>query len=833
MAITNAQQYKQLLAKGGRIGFKGGADMGTVDAKDSKGNVTRAATNKASDLKVGAGGASFNKDDNFQTLSTIDSDVRDRQKKNYEKQFYDKGQVPPLGSRPTSFKTKLDQRNKQKRLDYINYLQEQIRNKLNKGLIDYQEEEGQIEGLTDFDTLESYIDKVQSVQDLVDKGFYKSDGQFAKGEKIPDFSATDMPGLLSIAQDFFSGPVTSDKLKQLNEQLTTLEGLKTTEGLEGTSMNELMKEYQPNRFKLENPPTGGDNASNQDPCKGPNPPAYCFVNQDPTTPDPTPTRNLGGLAPRFAGSIFDFTGLADGGRAGFAEGGEAEGGGIEARLKQLGGDVSSAEKMLQGINERLQTAESSLGSGGGISGLIPGQPIGTPGAIGPNMLIPQRRPGGEGNIPNQMPPGFGTRPLLSSTIDPNFKPVEELKSVQPGDPSYKAPGPTTLNGVVIDNPNTNNAFSSVEEAFANAQKEAQKTRKGGFAGQVVLPGEMSFEDFSNFYNPSNPLGQVGLSPIQQAVGMADGGRVPAMDGGIMNADVIGGAADGNIDEMGRQMYFVGKLVKKATRAVKKVAKSPLGKAALIGGGLGLAGIGPFKGLAGTKFGTSLGSFFGKGSFNPFKTAIKGVGKVSSPFGALASKFGLTDLITGDMTLGGKIGLGFGIPLALDLLGVGKDDDDKMDLDEYYKTQGINVADIRLNPYKYLSAANQGSLYAANGGLMRMGYQEGGDAEPVAKKTMPLIDMDGKEKDYRETGGFVDMGRMERADDVPARLSKNEFVFTADAVRNAGEGDIDKGAEVMYNMMKNLEAGGEVSEESQGLEGAREMFQTSQRLGEVI
>ena len=118
-------------------------------------------------------------------------------------------------------------------------------------------------------------------------------------------------------------------------------------------------------------------------------------------------------------------------------------------------------------------------------------------------------------------------------------------------------------------------------------------------------------------------------------------------------------------------------------------------------------------------------------------------------------------------------------------------------------------------------------------LFKKGYQEGGDVEPVAKKTMPLLDMDGKEKDYRETGGFVDMGRMERVDDVPARLSKNEFVFTADAVRNAGEGDIDKGAEVMYNMMKNLEAGGEVSEESQGLEGARKMFQTSQRLGEVI
>ena len=114
--------------------------------------------------------------------------------------------------------------------------------------------------------------------------------------------------------------------------------------------------------------------------------------------------------------------------------------------------------------------------------------------------------------------------------------------------------------------------------------------------------------------------------------------------------------------------------------------------------------------------------------------------------------------------------------------------------------------------------------------------EGGsteEKEPVAKKTMPLLDLDGKEMDLRAEGGFVPIGRMEKADDVPARLSKNEFVFTADAVRNAGDGNVDKGAEVMYNMMKNLEAGGEVSEESQGLEGARRMFQTSQRLEEVL
>jgi hypothetical protein len=97
----------------------------------------------------------------------------------------------------------------------------------------------------------------------------------------------------------------------------------------------------------------------------------------------------------------------------------------------------------------------------------------------------------------------------------------------------------------------------------------------------------------------------------------------------------------------------------------------------------------------------------------------------------------------------------------------------------------------------------------------------------------MMDMGGMEKDYRNDGGFVPIGGQERADDVPARLSKNEFVFTADAVRNAGGGDIDKGAEIMENMMKNLENGGKVSQGSQGLSGAREMFATQQRLGEVL
>ena len=78
-----------------------------------------------------------------------------------------------------------------------------------------------------------------------------------------------------------------------------------------------------------------------------------------------------------------------------------------------------------------------------------------------------------------------------------------------------------------------------------------------------------------------------------------------------------------------------------------------------------------------------------------------------------------------------------------------------------------------------------------------------------------------------------MGKKEKADDVPALLSKNEFVFTADAVKSAGEGDPDVGAERMQNVMKNLEAGGKISEESQGLEGAQDMFEISERLSEVV
>ena len=288
-------------------------------------------------------------------------------------------------------------------------------------------------------------------------------------------------------------------------------------------------------------------------------------------------------------------------------------------------------------------------------------------------------------------------------------------------------------------------------------------------------------------------------------------------------------ADGGavMDDEPRQAYGLGSIVKKATRAIKKVAKSDIGKAAIAAAGIYYAGGGNLFGLqrAGmNKFAFSqlpgvaaAKSFFQTKGLPNLASGQIGVDKFGQAIynrAAQSAGLGLT----------GKAMLGIGALSALPLLGIGVEEEEEKEPTSPYLGEGLDIAAIRADPRRF-----QGQAYR----LMAEGGDTEDAKEPVAKKVMPLIDMDGKEKDYRETGGFVDMGRMEKADDVPARLSKNEFVFTADAVRNAGDGSVDKGAEVMYNMMKNLEAGGEVSEESQGLEGARKMFQTSQRLEEVL
>jgi len=329
------------------------------------------------------------------------------------------------------------------------------------------------------------------------------------------------------------------------------------------------------------------------------------------------------------------------------------------------------------------------------------------------------------------------------------------------------------------------------------------SRASGEGGQPIIPTNVATSLPSPKIiepSPFNILPARITGSIFDFSNMAEDGRIQAMDGGIMDL------------ESARQMMFlggiaksIGKGLKSVTRAAKKVFKSPVGKAALLG----------------------LGAYYAPGF------GIKATGgfpNFAEPGGFLSTLLtkGGDKALTLDNLSGLKLA---GLLTAAPFLFSSSDDKDDVPPTNLgpVLTREQMLA-IRSNPFRTLTPRIVGTEFAANGG--RIGYQEG-SKEPVAKKTMPLLDMDGKEMDLREEGGFVPIGRMEKADDVPARLSKNEFVFTADAVRNAGDGDVDKGAEVMYNMMKNLEAGGEVSEESQGLKGARQMFQTSQRLEEVL
>ena len=104
---------------------------------------------------------------------------------------------------------------------------------------------------------------------------------------------------------------------------------------------------------------------------------------------------------------------------------------------------------------------------------------------------------------------------------------------------------------------------------------------------------------------------------------------------------------------------------------------------------------------------------------------------------------------------------------------------------------------------------------AEGG--RIGYARGDSAEDNAMQAAGVMGLPLNqnpagitELDLRETGGFIPpVGVKEKADDIPAMLSNNEFVFTADAVRGMGDGDVNKGAQRMYDMMKRLENGGRV------------------------
>jgi len=354
--------------------------------------------------------------------------------------------------------------------------------------------------------------------------------------------------------------------------------------------------------------------------------------------------------------------------------------------------------------------------------------------------------------------------------------------------------------------------------------EAQETFQASVANQMAANAAAKKNTpFENYYVGGDPTAdQVAFMKASGAapstVGLeqyaAQGGRIGYDQGGIAGL---------------RQPYFLGKAVKKITGAAKKVLKSPIGKAALAYGIYKYPGV---SGFLSDKF-----------------AGISGL--LSDKFAGLAA-----------MPLKKKLLYGAAAATLSPFL-MKQEEDEEDELTAMYRGKGIDIPGIRKavgqrglkrEDYPFMPS----SYYAAEGG--RIGYKNGESVSPrtaalqamyglndeednkklfaAQKKAQGgrmraeeggLMNLGGMEKDYRQEGGFVPIGKKEKADDVPARLSVNEFVFTADAVRNAGGGDIDKGAEIMENMMKNLEAGGEVSEDSQGLEGARGMFANAQKL----
>ena len=384
----------------------------------------------------------------------------------------------------------------------------------------------------------------------------------------------------------------------------------------------------------------------------------------------------------------------------------------------------------------------------------------------------------------------------------------------------------------------------------------------------------------------------------------------------------------------RQLYGLGSFVKKIGKGIKKVAKSPIGKAALIGGGLwGLNKWGPLAGKISPMFSGGWDKFKG---LSTGKKALLGLGAagmtlpfmaeeeeeiIDTPWDETPSSISNIRQMARDrhpslafmpnenyvqagyyLADGGRAGLlnggEAGQAHAENMLkmqyqkyrnqgGTMSYQQFKMAILKQAQQQGpmaqeqaqpqmaakggriglkggSGIGDFAKKHWGKASTAAGGALWApdimdilshmgffneggrvglANGGVPgshvagyttpaaynKFDYPSGGVRVAAADGgIMPLLDLGGKEKDYRQDGGFVGIGRKEKADDVPARLSKNEFVFTADAVRNAGGGDIDAGAEVMDNMMKHLESGGQISEESQGI-GAQGMYDNMRQL----
>jgi len=365
----------------------------------------------------------------------------------------------------------------------------------------------------------------------------------------------------------------------------------------------------------------------------------------------------------------------------------------------------------------------------------------------------------------------------------------------------------------------------------------------------------------------------GISTLQQARDILEAEALPGESLAYINPQEAAmlkymGGAGIPINSSGIPSYFVksvfkgvSKAVKGATKAVKNIVSSDVGKLALLAAGVYYAPA-LFGGTVGFGPASTYGSF-ARGLMNP--NLIGPMTKAGS-LGRTISSAVTGGGIGGLFTKGNLVSAGLGIlggaaaggALSGEQIATGMKRNPtavRNYLRQYYLNTNPEATEEEAEQY----AQEQTREYAAQGGLMgRQEYGLGGMitqminnnpeifkklqmASPVkqlqARYMMNLNpEMDEEEVidyirenaayggpmgeprenqqgvqelDYRKEGGFVPVGIKEKADDVPAMLSKNEFVFTADAVRGAGNGDVEKGAQRLYNTMKTLENGGTV------------------------
>ena len=281
--------------------------------------------------------------------------------------------------------------------------------------------------------------------------------------------------------------------------------------------------------------------------------------------------------------------------------------------------------------------------------------------------------------------------------------------------------------------------------------------------------------------------------------------------GQMNRQLRRGG--GIMDIVPREQYGIGsslkKLGKKAVGAVKDIVSSDVGKAALLAaaGSYGF-GVGPLGGMRGAGFLSGLipttSSTIGTlGNLAKGPNALK-LGKITSGGGLGA--LGMSGLAG----LAGFLGSQYGMNEE-QIEDVKRDPTSlKSYLRRYYTYLNPNAGSKEIEDFvtKNVSEYTSGQGAYAKGG--RIGYAKGSDeivdqASGIEGLPQRTNKAGVKELDLRQSGGFIPpVGVKEKADDIPAMLSNNEFVFTADAVRGAGDGDVDLGAQRMYDQMKRLE-----------------------------